>query len=160
MPGKNTAMPGDQQVKLVEMLNRRLADAIDLQLQSRQAYWNVKGPNFMALRELFDRVSQSVEEDANLIAGRIVQLGGRAEGTAQAVAGRSSLDGYRLATADGNGHIVALSTTLSDFARHVRYASTQASELKDSDTADIFTEIARGIDKWLWFVETSQQAGN
>ena len=96
MPRKNTTWPEDQQVKLVEMLNRRLADAIDLQLQSRQAYWNVKGPNFMSLRELFDHVSQGVQEDANLIAGRIVQLGGTAEGTVQAVAGRSSLDGYRL----------------------------------------------------------------
>jgi len=62
--------------------------------------------------------------------------------------------------ADGNGHIDALSTTLTDFGRHVRYASEQASELKDVDTAAIFTEIARGIDKWLWFVETSQQSGS
>jgi len=160
MPRKNNALPENQQVKLVEMLNRRLADAIDLQLQSRQAYWNVKGPNFMALRELFDKIVQEVEEYANLIAERIVQLGGTAEGTAHAVADRTSLDGYRLPTADGNSHIAALSTTLMEFGRHVRYASTQASELKDTDTADIFTEIARGIDKWLWFVETSQQAGS
>src|SRR3984893_16065000 len=107
MPRKNNALPEDLQVKLVEMLNRRLADAIDLQLQSRQAYWNVKGPNFMALRELFDKVVQGVEEYANLIAERIVQLGGKAEGTAHAVAGRSSLDGYLLASADGNSYIGA-----------------------------------------------------
>ena len=91
---------------------------------------------------------------------RIVQLGGKAEGTAQTVAGRSSLDGYLLARADGNSHIDALSTTLTDFGRHTRYASAQATELQDADTADIFTEIARGIDKWLWFVETSQQPGS
>jgi len=81
----------EQQAKLIELLNRRLADAIDLQLQSRQASWNVKGPHFMALRELFDQVTQGVEEDANLIAARIVQLGGMAEGTAQAVARRTAL---------------------------------------------------------------------
>jgi starvation-inducible DNA-binding protein len=160
MPRKNNALPEDRQVKLVEMLNRRLADAIDLQLQSRQAYWNVKGPNFMSLRELFDRVAEGVEEYANLIAGRIVQLGGTAEGTAHAVADRTSLDRYRLATADGNGHIDALSTTLTDFGKHVRYASVQAAELQDADTAAIFTGIARGIDTWLWFVDTSQQAGS
>ena len=114
----------------------------------------------MALRELFDKVAQGVEKYANLIAGRIVQLGGKAEGSAHAVAGRSSLDSYRLSSADGNGHIDVLSTTLTDFGRHARYASAQASELMDADTAAIFTEIARGIDKWLWFVETSQQAGN
>ena len=148
----------EQQAKLIELLNRRLADAIDLQLQSRQASWNVKGPHFMALRELFDKVVQGVEEDANLIAARIVQLGGMAEGTAQAVARRTALDAYWLATADGNGHIDALTATLTAFAKHVRYASEQASELKDADTAALFTEIARGIDTWLWFVQTSRQA--
>jgi len=160
MSRKNSALPEDQQAKLLKLLNRRLADAIDLQLQSRQAYWNVKGPHFMALRELFDKVAGGVEEYANLIAERIVQLGGKAEGTAHAVAGRSSLDGYRLSSADGDGHIDALSTTLTDFGRHARYASAQASELQDADTAAIFTEIGRGIDKWLWFVETSLQEGS
>ena len=157
MSKKNNVLPEEQQAKLIELLNRRLADAIDLQLQSRQSYWNVKGPHFMAMRELFDKVVQGVEEYANLIAEHIVQLGGMAEGTAHAVADRSSLDGYRLSSAVGNSHIDALSTTLTDFGRHVRYASAQATELKDADTAAIFTEIARGIDKWLWFVETSQQ---
>src|SRR5437588_11888293 len=104
---KNTR-PNEQQAKLIELLNRRLADAIDLQLQSRQAYWNIKGPNFMALRELFDKVAQGVEEHANQIAKHIVQLGGVAEGTAHAVARRTSLDEYVLATADGQGHIDAL----------------------------------------------------
>ncbi|HZU68352.1 MAG TPA: DNA starvation/stationary phase protection protein Dps [Ktedonobacteraceae bacterium] len=158
MPKKNNGL--HEQDRLIELLNRRLADAIDLQLQSRQAYWNVKGPHFMTLRELFDKVAREVEEYANLIAEHIVQLGGMAEGTAHAVARRTSLDEYRLLTADGNGHIAALSTTLTAFGKHVRYASEQVSELKDADTAAIFTEIARGIDKWLWFVETSQQAGS
>ena len=160
MPNKNNALPAEQQAKLIELLNRRLADAIDLQLQSRQAYWNVKGPNFMTLRALFDKVTAGVEEDADLIAERIVQLGGTAEGTAHAVVRRTSLDGYQMATAGGNGHIEALSMTLTEFGRHARYASEQATELKHADTADIFTEIARGIDKWLWFVETSQQSGS
>ncbi len=160
MSRKNQALPEEQQAKLIEMLNRRLADAIDLQLQSRQAYWNVKGPNFLSLRELFDKVARGVEEYANRIAEHIVQLGGRAEGTAHAVAGRSSLDGHGLASGEGNNHIDALSRRLTAFGRHARYASAQASELLDADTAAIFTEIAHGIDKWLWFVETSQQPGS
>ena len=160
MPKKNTALPEEQQAKLIELLNRRLADAIDLQLQSRQAYWNVKGPNFLSLRELFDTITQEVENDANQLAERIVQFGGVAEGTARAVTDRTSLDGYRLAAADGKGHIDALSATLTDFGRHLRYASEQAAELQEADTADLFTQIARGIDKWLWFVKTSQQPGS
>lgn len=160
MPRKKDTLPTEQQAKMIELLNRRLADAIDLQLQSRQAYWNVKGPNFIALRDLFDKVAEGVEKDANLIAGRIVQLGGMAEGTAHAVARRSSLDEYLLATVDGNGHITALSITLTAFGRVTRYACEQATELKDTDTAALFTEIARGIDTWLWYVETSRQVGS
>ena len=160
MSKQKTALAEEQRAKLVELLNRRLADAIDVRLQSRQAYWNVKGPQFMALRVLFDQIAQGVEEDVNLIAARIVQLGGRVEGTAQAITRRSSLDGYLLATVDGKGHLDALATTLAAFGKHVRYASEQATELKDADTAAIFTEIARSIDKWLWFVETSQQGGS
>src|SRR5258708_26502735 len=118
MPKKNTVLQEEQRAKLIELLNRRLADAIDLQLQSRQAYWNVKGPQFMALRELFDKVTEGVEEYANLIAERIVQLGGKAEGTAHAGASRSSLDRYWLSTAEGTGHIDALSKTLTDLGRH------------------------------------------
>ncbi len=160
MPRKNNALPDEQQARRIEMLNRRLADTIDLQLQSRQAYWNVKGPNFISMRELFDQLTQGVEEYADQIAEHIVQIGGTAEGTAHAVAGRTSLDGYSLATASGSSHIDVLATSLSNFGRHARYASEQATELQDNDTADIFTEIARGIDKWLWFVETTRQAGS
>ena len=156
----HNSLPEEQRAKLVELLNRRLADAIDVRLQSRQAYWNVKGPQFMALRVLFEQIAQAVEEDVNLLAARIVQLGGRAEGTAQAIARRSSLDGYWLSTVDGKGHLEALARTLAAFGKHVRYASEQATELKDADTADLFTEIARSSDKWLWFVETSQQGGS
>ena len=101
-----------------------------------------------------------MEEYANLIAEHIVQLGGMAEGTAHAVARRTSLDEYWLSTANGQGHINAISTALTACSKHARYASEQATELKDTDTADIFTEIARGIDKWLWFVETSHQGGS
>jgi starvation-inducible DNA-binding protein len=160
MSKKNTALHEEQRSRLIELLNRRLADAIDVQLQSRQAYWNVKGPHFIALRELFDKVTQGVEEYADLIAEHIVQLGGMAEGTAHAVAMRSSLNEYRLSTADGNGHIDALTATLASFGKHARYASEQATELKDVDTSDLFREIARGIDRWLWFVETSLQPGS
>jgi len=73
---------------------------------------------------------------------------------------RTSLEEYLLGTANGSSHIGALAATLAAFGKHIRYASEQASELKDADTTDIFTEIARGIDEWLWFVETSQHSGS
>src|SRR5258707_9050891 len=101
--------------KAVELLNARLADAIDLQTQTKQAHWNVKGPHFIALHELFDKINEDVEEYVDLLAERAVQLGGAAEGTARMVANRSSLSEYPANTVDGRSHVEALTSALAAF---------------------------------------------
>jgi starvation-inducible DNA-binding protein len=144
--------------KAIELLNTRLADCIDLQTQCKQAHWNVKGPTFIALHELFDKVNEAVEDYVDDIAERAVQLGGVAEGTARMVARRSSLTEYLASAVDGRSHVEALSSTLAAFGKAARKAIDEADELGDQDTSDIFTEVSRGIDKWLWFVEAHLQA--
>jgi starvation-inducible DNA-binding protein len=144
--------------KAIELLNARLADCKDLQTQIKQAHWNVKGPNFIALHELFDKINDDVEEYVDEIAERAVQLGGIAEGTARMVAKRSTLPEYPAKTVDGHSHVEALASVLATFGKSARTAITEANNLGDLDTADLFTEVSRGIDKWLWFVEAHLQA--
>ena len=153
----HNSLPEEQRAKLVELLNRRLADGIDLMLQARQAHWNVKGPHFITLHALFGQVADGVEGYVDLLAERVVQLGGSAECTAYQVSRRSSLDRYPLAIADGKGHIEALAAVLACFGKHIRYAIGQAADLLDADSADLFTEISRGTDRWLWLVEAHLQ---
>ena len=144
--------------KSIELLNARLADAIDLQTQTKQAHWNVKGPSFIALHKLFDEVNEDVEDYVDEIAERAVQLGGVAEGTARMAAKRSSLSEYPTTSVDGRAHVEALSSALAAFGKSARKAINDANDIGDLDTADVFTEISRGIDKWLWFVEAHLQA--
>jgi len=151
-------LPENTRVKAVELLNTRLADCIDLQTQTKQAHWNVKGPDFIALHELFDKINEAVEDYVDDIAERAVQLGGVAEGTARMVAKRSALAEYPASAVDGRSHVEALSSALAAFGKAARKAIDQANELNDLDTADLFTEVSRGIDKWLWFVEAHLQA--
>jgi starvation-inducible DNA-binding protein len=151
-------LPEATRVKSVELLNARLADCKDLQTQTKQAHWNVKGPNFIALHELFDKINDELEDYVDDIAERAVQLGGVAEGTARMVAKRSSLAEYPANAADGRSHAEALSSALAAFGKAARKAIGEANELGDLDTADLFTEVSRGIDKWLWFVEAHLQA--
>jgi starvation-inducible DNA-binding protein len=151
-------LPEATRGKTIELLNARLADCKDLQTQAKQAHWNVKGPNFIALHELFDKINSDVEEYVDEIAERAVQLGGVAEGTARMVAKRSSLPEYPLSAADGRSHVEALSSALAVFGKAARKAIGEANDLGDLDTADLFTEVSRGIDKWLWFVEAHLQA--
>src|SRR5512141_3147848 len=101
-------LPSELRTRMVGLLNGRLADGIDLQLQAKQAHWNVKGPNFIALHELFDRIAGEIGGQVDDMAERITALGGVAEGTVQAVTGRSKLDAYPLEITDGRAHVDAL----------------------------------------------------
>ena len=151
-------MSEGHRLELNAIMNQRLASAVDLQMQMKQAHWNVKGPNFIGLHELFDKIAESIESYVDLIAERIVQLGGIAEGTARVAAARSRLDEYPLAVAEGTSHISGVVTALSTFGQEARGTIAEADDLDDADTADLFTEISRGVDKWLWFVEAHTQA--
>ena len=151
-------LPKNNRAQLNTLMNQRLADAVDLQLQMKQAHWNVKGPSFIALHELFDKVSEAVEDYVDTIAERIVQLGGVAEGTIRMAAARTRLPEYSPEISDGMAHVEAVARALSTFGKEVRSTIDGANAFDDADTADLFTEVSRGIDKWLWFVEAHSQA--
>jgi starvation-inducible DNA-binding protein len=144
--------------RVVELLNARLADAIDLQMQAKQAHWNVKGPNFIALHELFDKIAMDLGGHIDDMAERITALGGTAEGTVQAVIGRSQLDPYPLGLAEGRAHLEALAIALARFGKGVRKAIDESGKTGDADTSDLFTGVSRDVDKSLWLVEAHLQA--
>jgi starvation-inducible DNA-binding protein len=143
---------------VIALLQARLADAVDLASQMKQAHWNVKGPNFIALHELFDQVATEAAGYSDLLAERIATLGGLAEGTAAVAAERSNLPEYPVTLTDGADHVAAVSTALGTFAALVRADIDEAARIGDAGTADLFTEISRGVDKQLWFVEAHAQA--
>ncbi len=144
--------------QMIELLNARLADAIDLKSQAKQAHWNVKGMSFIALHELFDQVATEVDTHSDTIAERVTILGGTAEGTVRVAAEKSSLSQYPMEITDGRDHVDALSSALAEFGKRVRANIDDADEAGDKDTADLFTGVSREIDKLLWFVEAHIQA--
>lgn len=143
---------------MATLLNARLADSVDLMTQCKQAHWNVKSPAFEALHKLFDEIHMAVQGYADLVAERAVQLGAVVSGTARQAAEGSALTEYPLAIVSGDEHIEALSSVLSSYGSLVRADIETAQEKGDADTADILTEISRGVDKWLWLVESHRPA--
>lgn len=156
-PTKND-LPAEKRSAIGQLLNERLAELIDLQLQTKQAHWNVKGPNFIALHELFDSVAEAIENSVDTVAERIVALGGIAEGTITAIGKRSKLPAYPLNITSGRDHVDALSSSLAFVGKSVRASIDRATEIGDADTADLFTGLSRELDKKLWFVESHLQA--
>ena len=152
-PTRNT-LPEAIRAQSIELLNKHLAAAIDLHAQLKQAHWNVRGLSFIAIHELFDKVSVEAENYSDLIAERAGGLGGTAHGTIQVAAARSFLVPYPLGIADEHQHVFAVSGALAAFGQSVREAVGLATDFGDLDTADLFTGISRGVDQQLWFVES------
>ena len=143
---------------VVELLNARLADVLDLFTQTKHAHWNVKGPDFIQLHELFDDLAEHVEGHGDLIAERAVTLSGRAHGTARMAAAHSKIGEYDLNAVDGVEHVEALAKQFAKVANSIRAAMKTSDDAGDATTADLFTQVSRQMDMDLWFLEAHLQA--
>jgi starvation-inducible DNA-binding protein len=151
------SLPEKTRIEVAALLQERLADSIDLMMQAKQAHWNVKGPSFIALHELFDKVFTDTVRYVDIIAERIVQLGGIAQGTVRVAAAKSSLPEYPLDISSSKKHVAELAHAIAFYGELIRNAIAKADQLEDADTTDIFTEISRHADGNLWFVEAHEQ---
>lgn len=152
-PTKNTLAESARE-QMIELLQRSTASSLDLQTQAKVAHWNVKGPSFIALHELFDQAADQIRGYTDELAERLMQLGGQSTATVQGAAELTVLPKYSTEIRDGREHVDAFSGALAAFGEHTREAIDKASGLGDEASADIYTEITRGVDKLLWFVES------
>ena len=141
----------------IEVLNARLADGIDLALATKQAHWNIKGPQFIALHEMIDGFRTTIDGHVDTIAERVVQLGGTALGTTQVVAKQSEIAAYPTDIYKGKDHLAALIERYGKAANLVRAAIDETGDAGDLDTADLLTAYSRDLDKALWFLEAHIQ---
>ena len=138
----------------ISELNARLADALALGMAMKQAHWNLKGKNFIAVHELFDTVYANNQEHVDLMAERVQILDGVAVGTAEEVAKKSSLDPYPTDLTKSEDHIKAVCDRMRDHGAKLRKGIDTAEEAGDANTADLLTAASRTADRDLWFLES------
>ncbi|MGH8870460.1 MAG: DNA starvation/stationary phase protection protein Dps [Acidimicrobiia bacterium] len=151
-------IPEDAREKLVDLLNRQLADTMDLFSQVKYAHWNVKGSDFIQLHELFDDIAGHVLAFNDLIAERATTLGGTANGTVRQSAAASTLSEYPTSAVEGMDAVQAVAERVAQYAAGTRRAMEASEDLGDMSTNDLFTEVSRQIDKDLWFLEAHLQS--
>jgi starvation-inducible DNA-binding protein len=151
------SLPEKTRTEIATLLQGRLADSIDLMMQAKQAHWNLKGPHFFSLHGVFDKVYTDTGVYVDLIAERIVQLGGIAQGTIRAAADASCMPEYPLDITNGHKHVAEMAHAIAFYGEMIRKAIVLATELGDAATADIFTQVLRRADTNLWFVEAHEQ---
>jgi len=149
--------PGSRE-KVNKILNQHLADSFDLLSQIKQAHWNVKGSDFWQLHKLFDETAERAAEWVDDLAERVTALGGYATGTVRMAAASSSMPEFPTRITDSMDYVRAVADRLAAFTNSARAAIDQTDKLGDADTADLFTEISRCADKYLYFLEAHLQS--
>jgi starvation-inducible DNA-binding protein len=149
-------LPMETRAAMMTLLNQQLADTFDLLSQTKQAHWNVKGMQFIALHKLFDDLADSLEDQVDDIAERVTALGGLAMGTVRMAAAQSTLPEFPDVTA-GEAVVAALVERYALLAKAARAGIDTAANAGDISTSDLFTEISRDLDKHLWFLEAHLQ---
>jgi starvation-inducible DNA-binding protein len=149
-----------EKAALIALLQERLVESIDMMMQAKQAHWNSKGKNFIALHLLFDEVAEEMEKNVDLIAERIVQLGGTADGTVQTVGKKTKLPLYPLHIVSEQEHVANLSAALLHYRDMERQTIEAAEESGDYGTADMLIQISRGADKYYWMLSAHVYPGH
>lgn len=144
---------------MASLINQQLADTFDLFSQTKQAHWNVKGPDFFQLHKLFDELAGGLEDHIDTIAERCTALGGVASGTVRMAASASRLPEFALGAAGGEACVRTLVQHYAALAKSTRAAIKTSDDANDLSTSDMFIDVSRDLDKWLWFLEAHIQHG-
>lgn len=151
------SLPANVRTNMIALLNQEMADMFDLFSQTKQAHWNVKGMHFIALHELFDMLAEPMPEYVDMMAERVTALGGMAEGTARMAVANTRLPEFPSDNFEGTHMVRCLVDRFGMVANNLRAAIDTADDAGDMDTADLFTELSRNMDKHLYFLESHIQ---
>ena len=154
MPVNLQGLEDNARKTAISELQACMSDGLSLSMSLKQAHWNLKGPNFIAVHELLDGVKTRLDPNIDDMAERIQQLDGTAVGTVEEVARATRLEPYPTNLTSAEDHLREVADRLRAYGERVRAAIDTVDEAGDADSADILTAASRQADKDLWFIES------
>ncbi|AFC42546.1 ferritin, Dps family protein [Mycobacterium intracellulare ATCC 13950] len=137
-------------------LQRVLVDLIELNLQGKQAHWNVIGSNFRDLHLQLDELVDAAREASDTIAERMRALDAVPDGRSDTVAATTSLPQFpanEVATGEVVDLVTARTYATVDTIRNVH----DAVDADDPSTSDLLHEIVDSLEKLAWMIKSENR---
>lgn len=141
----------------MEELNRFLADSYVLYLKTQNYHWNVTGPHFHSLHEMFEEQYTELAEAIDGIAERIRMLGGKAPGSFSEFSTLKTLPEAR--DTDATGMVNDLASDNEKMAERSLQLIRTCEESDDYGTADILTARERAHRMAAWMLKSTAAGG-
>ncbi|MEL6319641.1 MAG: Dps family protein [Cyanobacteria bacterium J06626_14] len=154
-----------QRCGVIELLNHDLADVYLLLIKTRKYHWDVVGPQFRSLHELWQEHYEVLAENIDDIAERVRALGGYPLGTAEGFLRYASLKEHPNDLPNATEMVRRLAADYELIIRNLREHISQCSdEFKDEGTADFLTGLMEQYEEAAWILRSfiegeSVQAG-
>jgi starvation-inducible DNA-binding protein len=137
--------------RVAEVLQATLVDLIALSLQAKQAHWNVAGPAFRSLHELFDEMTGSLREWYDDVAERLVALRTPADGRPSTVSEAGRVDELPEGQIPDREAVRLILNRVEALAGRIRAELARLGEL-DPVTQDMLIGIVQGLEKQAWML--------
>ena len=144
----------NHQKQVVEVLEHILADTFTVYFKTHSYHWNVEGPHFHSLHELFEEQYREMWEALDEIAERIRSLGAYAPLTVQELVKHGDLqDAKKLPS--GIDMAKDLAKDHEQISKHLAQAIEKCSEVGDEGTTDMLIGRQKFHDKAAWMLNAT-----
>jgi starvation-inducible DNA-binding protein len=142
-----------QRQAVVDILNTTLADEFVLYVKSRRFHWNVEGPDFSELHDLFEKHYEQLGEIVDHVAERARALDGIAAGSLEECLKLTRLKENPARVYDARGMIAALLADHEALIRNLRHdVGICSGECHDEGTTDFLTGLMQAHEKMAWML--------
>lgn len=151
----NIGLPDKTRAQIAIILAKLLADEYLLSVKTRNAHWNVEGPDFHAMHAFFEQQYEQLEESIDDIAERIRAIGHGAPGSLSLMLKHTrlkELDKHLVTSAE---FIAVLLADHEQIIRQLRQDAPKCAELGDDGTNDFLVGLMADHEKMAWMLRAA-----
>lgn len=142
--------------ELLDNMQKVLVDLLELQMQGKQAHWNVVGKNFRDTHRVLDEIIEAAREFSDTVAERMRALHGVPDGRSDTVADTTTLPEYPQGEIDTSDTVDLVTERLEATIGTMRDVHDAVDE-EDPTSADVLHAVIESLEQFAWMVSAENR---